>query len=629
MNSTLFEYKGSVFVIQEFGWSRKNNDYSITAIRSAADDLWIPSIFAGFPIQPIITLTSTDRFSQLLHSFNNVIRLHIPAYVHKIRTYNCIFPNLSEIIIEPGNTDYTAIGSKLIRNCALEYVFNDGMKESCSVPKEVKTIEDYAFTSTKCTEIIFENPDVSVKDYSFDDSAWISQDIPLLIVGNTLYRCKTKDASVTIPDTIKGFANHVFRDTSSNLTKIITPRPLPQNCLNSLHSHLHQYILQKAPSKLNLNSIRETEALESFELLVPNKSYCTRDGVLFSGDMKKLLLYPTNKPDKSYQIPDGVESIQIYAFKNNRNLEEITMPDSVKKVGQAAFYGCKKLKYIHFSKNITDIPGTTDYMDDGVFEGCISLDKDIKFPPNLRHIGSFAFFGCQLTEINIPEGVEYIGEYAFASYAENNYSLITVLKRCSLPASLIMIGRGSIAGASLVTATEGTARGLICAIQAIPPTHKVDKCFNNAIWTASSINMIRSNGETEIIDLPENMNIASRLHIDLAWNQSEFDYDEYEECFEGITNTEEKQLFAMDIYQRKGNDSTSADYFKRIAPKLAESLIRNRSESRLIELIKFQVLSDKALQKLLKPASEGNMNTATAYIMQYLSNQKKSRSLKL
>ena len=62
-----------------------------------------------------------------------------------------------------------------------------------------------------------------------------------------------------------------------------------------------------------------------------NENYCSKDGVLFSKDMKELICYPCGKKDKTYHIPEGVKIIKDEAFLNVEHLTSITIPDSVLK----------------------------------------------------------------------------------------------------------------------------------------------------------------------------------------------------------------------------------------------------------------------------------------------------------
>lgn len=58
------------------------------------------------------------------------------------------------------------------------------------------------------------------------------------------------------------------------------------------------------------------------------------NGVLYSKDKKKLLLYPPAKKDKEYVIPNGVETID-YTFSNCKYLKTITIPSSVDDIGNS------------------------------------------------------------------------------------------------------------------------------------------------------------------------------------------------------------------------------------------------------------------------------------------------------
>ena len=70
-------------------------------------------------------------------------------------------------------------------------------------------------------------------------------------------------------------------------------------------------------------------------------------------------------------VPDGVRTIGCYCFSNDK-IETITLPDSVSKIEESAFYLCKNLTvYIHSTK--CDIDG-------GAFDGCEYCECIFKIP---------------------------------------------------------------------------------------------------------------------------------------------------------------------------------------------------------------------------------------------------------
>ena len=628
----IYEYKGSVFGIENYSWNRNQPKYAITFLNKAEADLWIPAEYKGYPLHSKVNLLQrTYRSSSQITAFHKVQTIHIPDGVTDIEADNRLFPNLQKIEVDPNSKDISVSGTMLIINNELRYVFSDGFKETCTIPASVRVICNNAFDYTTCTNIIFENPEVQVKSAAFSRSEWIKQKVPYLMIGTMFYRCGSELKKVVVPENTRIFDEAAF-SFASHLSEIVTPRPIPRNTLlPDLERLLKRYVITNPVTKLDLVSLRGLQALESLELESPNEKYITVDGVLFSGDKKKLLFYPRNKKDKKYSIPEGTEVIGVSAFRENAHLEEIKMPDSVRQIGQAAFCYCDKLKKVTISKNVTVIPGATDYIMNGVFEGCQNLEEELKLPDSIRYIGSRAFFGCALCKVFVPEGVEFIGDFAFASYQRDfNYTFYPVLKSVELPSTLVHIGSGAIAGSKRVIAYEGTARGLIGALNSFPPNDDFFNSVNYVLWYPSTIWAQRKDGSEIVVDIPGSINTNGRIHLDLAWNQPVFDYDEYSECYESITDTTEKQLFALAMYERDGEDCVCAAYLKRVAGKLAETLIENRAEKRLISLIGFRLMTDAALKKLLKLSNDAEMPTVSAYIMQCLGEGKKtSKSLKL
>lgn len=92
---------------------------------------------------------------------------------------------------------------------------------------------------------------------------------------------------------------------------------------------------------------------------------------------------------KKVIISDGITTIGNSAFENFRNLETITLNDDIESIGNYAFNNCYGLKM-----------------------GRLDL------PYSLTSIGNSAFFGCNISIINVPNTVTYIGTNAFA-YSEN------------------------------------------------------------------------------------------------------------------------------------------------------------------------------------------------------------------
>ncbi len=105
-------------------------------------------------------------------------------------------------------------------------------------------------------------------------------------------------------------------------------------------------------------------------------------------------------------IPDSVEKIGGYAFAYCLNLKDVNMADSVVSIGDRAFEGCESLKRIRLSAGLTEIEECTFFF-------CESL-KTILIPEKVRHIRNNAFDSCSLGNIKLPEGLVSIGSEAFS-----------------------------------------------------------------------------------------------------------------------------------------------------------------------------------------------------------------------
>lgn len=68
-----------------------------------------------------------------------------------------------------------------------------------------------------------------------------------------------------------------------------------------------------------------------------NPYYQSIDGVLYSGDGKTLLSYPTAKAYSSYPVASGTETIGEYAFFHSK-VQTVFLPDTVSTIGDYAFY---------------------------------------------------------------------------------------------------------------------------------------------------------------------------------------------------------------------------------------------------------------------------------------------------
>ena len=112
----------------------------------------------------------------------------------------------------------------------------------------------------------------------------------------------------------------------------------------------------------------------------------------------------------NYNIPsevDGYKVIRLGTFSfYNTQLTNVTIPPSVKSIGEGAFSACKYLTSI-------SIPEGVEVISKHAFGNCRSL-YSVHLPSTIKCIKDSAFIHCEkLALINIPEGIEEISMRAF------------------------------------------------------------------------------------------------------------------------------------------------------------------------------------------------------------------------
>ena len=140
--------------------------------------------------------------------------------------------------------------------------------------------------------------------------------------------------------------------------------------------------------------------LSHVEVDADNPNYETVNGVLYTKDHKHLVFFPRRLDiGSSYEVLDGTEKIDDYALSYT-NLTSITLPSTVRILGESSLAGNRLLTSINLPDGLTTIENTA-------FEGCTKLSH-IVIPDSLQVANGFhdvgvqtLVFGQQIKEIQI------------------------------------------------------------------------------------------------------------------------------------------------------------------------------------------------------------------------------------
>jgi len=101
-----------------------------------------------------------------------------------------------------------------------------------------------------------------------------------------------------------------------------------------------------------------------------------------------------------------VRRIRENVCTRNDSIRELDIADSVRSIGNSAFYYCRNLEEVK-------LPGELQIIESNAFNSCVSLRR-VSIPEGTVFIGNRAFYDDRRLEFaQIPASVEFIGNKAF------------------------------------------------------------------------------------------------------------------------------------------------------------------------------------------------------------------------
>ena len=253
-----------------------------------------------------------------------------------------------------------------------------------NIPNSVTTIGNSAFLDcVSLTNINIPNSVTTIGDSTFDLCESLTNiNIPnsVTTIGKGAFRgCKSL-TSINIPNSVTTIGNSAF-DGCRSLTSITIPSSIVTIIGNPFYGW---------------HGILNNES----------KAFIYEDHVLFNKNKTILIAYRAK--GTNYTIPNSVRTIGDSAFWGCDSLTSINIPNSVRTIGNWGFGVCTSLTNINILNSVTTIG-------DSAFERCKSLTS-INIPNSVRTIGEHAFSDCDsLTSINIPNSVTTIGDWGFGT----------------------------------------------------------------------------------------------------------------------------------------------------------------------------------------------------------------------
>ena len=364
---------------------------------------------------------------------------------------------LQSVEIEDENNNFIFKDGILydVKNGILVSAVNSLIPEKVIVDECTKTIDYSAFADcNNLYEIEIPQGVVNIGEKAFERLDNLKNiDIPDSVTNITtlaFYRCNGL-VSVQVPGSVTAIKNGTFRECN-NLKKVILNEgvakiedsafvfcssleqiKLPQSLMSigsGAFDNCTSLISVELPDNAIISSstFRGCKNLSKIVLSDTNNNYIVKNGILYNKNITRILCYPAGIKDTEFFVPDTVKTIGDFAFYGTKALESINIPDSVTNIGTDAFGECSGLKEVV-------IPDSVTSMGEAVFYKCTSLEK-VKLSVNITMPNPAVFQYCSnLKEVVLSENMRFLGDFMF--------SYCTQLTNIVLPDTLTSVLRSA------------------------------------------------------------------------------------------------------------------------------------------------------------------------------------------
>lgn len=316
------------------------------------------------------------------------------------------------------------------------------------VPKNVETIGNYAFRGCSgLTNVTLSDNLKTIGDNAFENNSSLSKLIipqNVTSIGMSAFKGCRKLEWVDLPSKLEKIDQYAF-ENCTNITTVISRLDskiidIDDNVFTSIYDKATLFVPMPADSadaydNSTIQLYRLANGWKNFITIIGgekkisqplnNKTY-----EYLTGPKTATLIDATNVVDMDVTI-DGIVSIENVdytvktvaesAFKNNLNkskFAKLTIKEGVQRIEPNAFANFSALTTL-------SLPTSLRYIGDNAFKGNGSLENlEIPELVDTMSIGMYAFSGCsKINKIQLPSTLTKIGDYAFNN-CNNVYDII-------------------------------------------------------------------------------------------------------------------------------------------------------------------------------------------------------------
>lgn len=353
-----------------------------------------------------------------------------------------------------GSTQVVANQAVVFVNNAQPQVYEGGGSGEENVSAEVQTMDDLTG---------------GIPKYTIVDGR---------VVADQAYYRNTELGEVVLPEGIVEVGEFAF--ARSSVTSVVLPAGTEKICYGAFYhcDQLQNVTIPDTIMCVEPNAFSHTLWVENF--MNGTSGDDSASDFLTAGGV--LLAYRGNAANVT--VPEGVRVIAGEVFRDHKEIESLSLPDSLLVVGEGAFEGCSSLGEISFGRNVEEIK-------DRAFLG--NTMKEINLPSSIKKIGLQAFGNTVLAYGRGGEA-EYTHETSASRLSNEAYRIFTRGNESAAGVTVAgleetfgpMEGLNALADMSTL---EGAGRSYFLTVKAAEDTGSMEKAVERSFRTVLPENM--------------------------------------------------------------------------------------------------------------------------------------------
>lgn len=253
--------------------------------------------------------------------------------------------------VDEGNVRYSSLDGVLYnKNQDTLILFPSTRGGNFSIPNTVFVIGNDAFAFCTNTSLVITIPTSVIK------------------IGDSAFSyCQGIKGAITLPNSIRSIGNSAFYGSKELKGNVTLPSSI---------------------SSIGNYAFEECSNITSFTIPADCKRYSSDNGIIYSAQQDTVVLCPEAKSG-TISIPNTVKVIGNSAFVNcNKLTGTLILPNSTTTIGDRAFQNCSGIV-----GNLT-IPSLVNSIGTSSFYNCTGLSGSITIPNSVTTIGTATFMGC-------------------------------------------------------------------------------------------------------------------------------------------------------------------------------------------------------------------------------------------